>query len=329
VPSWAQPIFVVVAIDTVLWEGLALTGLDTGVWVSTGFVLLYTLFATLWQDQLLAQLALIFGALAGGLQLRKQGLNVPQVFTGLSGLAFGLYLLSWLVETLKGFVGFWRAPLVRFALTLSVLGLLVTLPGVLGESIPTALTLGIAGALYLTLSLRKRMLLLGYLGMGLLLAGWSLLLFRQNISEPQLVAVPAGLYFVGMGFFERLRHPGRFPLLIESLGLALLLVTSFVQSVNGAGGFPYFLVLLVEGLLVIWWGAARHLRVPFIIGMSASVLNVLAQVVVLVRVNNINPWITFFAVGILILGLALFIERRREMLISRSQEFRDLLERWD
>ena len=328
-PSWAQPIFIVVAIDTLLWESLALSGLDTGVWVSGGYFALFALFASLWQDQLLAYLALGFGSLTAGLQMRARGASIAQVFAGLSGVGLGLYLLSWLAEWLKGRFGVWRAPLSRFAILLSALGLVVTLPLIFMESIPAALALGFAGALYLTLSLRQRTYLLGYLGMGLLLAGWSLLLFKQNVNEPQFYALPAGLYFAGMGFFERLRKPGGFALIIESLGLAFLLVTSFIQSVNGQNGFPYFLLLIAEGLLVVWWGAARHLRVPFVIGLVASVLNVLAQVVVLVRVYDVNRWIIIFGVGILIVGLGLFMERRREMLLTRSQEFRDMLERWD
>jgi peptidoglycan biosynthesis protein MviN/MurJ (putative lipid II flippase) len=85
----------------------------------------------------------------------------------------------------------------------------------------------------------------------------------------------------------------------------------------------------VEGLLVVWWGAARRLRVPFVIGLTASVINVLAQVVVLVRVYDVNRWIIIFGAGILLVGLGVFVERRREILLARAQEFRDTLERWD
>jgi hypothetical protein len=329
VPSWAQPIFIVVVLDTLLWESLALGGLDTGAWVSAGFFLLFALFAMLWQDQLLAYFSLGFGILAASVQLRAQEMATVQIFASLSGLAFGLYLLSWLVEWLKGVLAVWRRPLVNVAVALSVVSIVVTLPTLYSETVSAALTLGFVGALYLTMSLRRRTYLLGYLGMGLLIAGWSLFLFVRNVEQPQFYAIPAGLYFTGMGFFERARRPGRFALLIESLGLALLLVTSFAQSLNGETGFPYFLLLLVEGLLVVWWGAARRLRVPFVIGLTASVINVLAQVVVLVRVYDVNRWIIIFGVGILLVGLGIFVERRREMLLARAQEFRDMLERWD
>ena len=328
-PSWAQPIFIVVAIDTFLWESLALTGLDTGVIVSAGFFLLLSLLATLWQDSLLAYLSLALGSLAASLQLQKMGYTTQQAFTGLTGLAFGLYLLSWLADWLKGALTVWRKTLVNIAVALSVLGLLVTLPWAFVDSIPAGLALIFAGALYMSMSLRRRTYLLGYLGMGLLLAGWSLLLFKQNITEPQFYAVPAGLYFVGMGFFERRRHPGRFAMIIESLGFALLLFTSFTQSINGASGFIYFLLLLVEGLLVIGWGAYWHFRVPFIIGLAASVLNVLAQVAVLINVYQINRWLIIFGVGFLIMGIAVYGNWRREQLVTQGQGLRDMLEKWE
>jgi hypothetical protein len=50
---------------------------------------------------------------------------------------------------------------------------------------------------------------------------------------------------------------------------------------------------------------------------------------VLVRVYDVNRWIIIFGAGILLVGLGVFVERRREILLARAQEFRDTLERWD
>ena len=330
VPSWAQPIFIVVVIDTIGWESLALSSLDTGIWVSTGFFLLFTLLATLWQDSLLAYLALGLGSLAFSLQLQSMGYNTLYTFTGLGGLGLGLFLYSWLADWLKGALSVWRRPLANASIALSVLGLVVTLPMVANESIPAALALGFSGALYVTMSLRQRTYLLGYLGMGLLLAGWSLLLFKQNVSEPQFYAIPAGLYFAGMGFFERSRHPGRFALIIESLGLAILLVTAFTQSaVNGERGFIYFVLLLAEGLLVIWWGAIQHLRVPYIIGLISVVMNVLTQTVVFINTHPIDRLVIILGVGFIIMSFAVFGTWKRDQMLARGQEFRSMLEKWN
>lgn len=327
VPSWAQPIFVVVALDTLLWEGSALSSLDTGLWVSAGFFLLFALFTTLWQDKLLAHVSLGLGILAIVYQMYNLGLATPGIFANLGIIALGLYLLSWLADWLKGRLEAWQSPLSNLAIELSVISLLVTLPLITGETLSAALALAAAGGLYLTMSLRRRTTLIGYFGMGMLLAGWSLFLFFAHVEQPQFYAIPAGLYFTGMGFFERRRRPGRFALLIESLGLAFLLVTSFIQSMDAITGLPYFLLLLVEGGLVVWWGAARRLRVPFVIGLIAIVVNFLAQLVV--RFHDANPWVIGFVVGIALVTLGIFVERRREKLLAQAQDFRDMLERWE
>jgi hypothetical protein len=329
VPSWAQPIFIVVLVDTLAWESLALTGLDTGLWVSLGFMLLFALLASLWQDRLTAYLSQVFAALALACQLRSMGFSAMQTFAWLTGLAFGLYLLSWLLSLVSRLrESIWPGALQHGALALSIICALASLPTVIADPIPTATALGFAGILYLSLSLQNRAHLLGYLGMGLILVGWSMFLFVKNSPQPQFYALPAGLYFSVVGLLERRRRPGLFALLIESLGLSVMLTTSFVQSLNTEGGFPYFLLLLVESLLVIWWGAAWRLRVPFLTGLGASVLNVLAQVVVLVFVYEVNRWIIIFGVGILLVGVGLFVERRRENLVVQAQGLRDMLERW-
>ena len=329
-PSWAQPIFIMVLLDTVTWEGLALSGLDTGRLVSLGFFLLFAGLATWWGDRLLAYLAQGFAALALACQFASLGLTPADNLAWLSGFAFGLYLLSWFAGLIQtGRAALWAQALRHGGLALSLVCLVGLLPGAPFAPVPAAMALGFAGALYLSLSLQKRTYLLGYLGMGLMLAGWALFLFVRNVAYPQLYALPAGLYFSGIGFIERRRRPGLFALIIESFGLAVLLTTSFVQSLQSSGGFPYFLMLLVESLLVIWWGAARRLRVPFLIGLVAGVLNILAQLVVLVRVYDVNRWIVLFGVGILLVIVGLTVERRREKLLAQAQDFRGMLERWD
>ena len=135
--------------------------------------------------------------------------------------------------------------------------------------------------------------------------------------------------FTIVGILERQRGRRVFAMILESFGLAVLLVTSFVQSLNGAQGFPYFVLLLVEGVLVIWWGAARRERAAFYAGIGASALNVVAQVIVLINVYEINRWIIILGVGLLLVTIAVFVERQREKIIRKSREWRQALEKWE
>ena len=68
---------------------------------------------------------------------------------------------------------------------------------------------------------------------------------------------------------------------------------------------------------------------PFFIGLAASVLNVVAQVVILIRVYDVNRWFIILGVGLLLVTAAAFIERKRERIIARTQEWRELLDTWE
>ena len=110
--------------------------------------------------------------------------------------------------------------------------------------------------------------------------------------------------------------------------MGVLLVTSFVQSLN-ATGLPYFVLLMAEALLVLAWGWIQKRRIPFFTGIGTSVLNVLAQAVVLVSVHDINRWFVAFGVGLLIMATAIYIERSREQLRAYSRELSETLETWE
>jgi hypothetical protein len=185
---------------------------------------------------------------------------------------------------------------------------------------------------------------LGYLGLALLEAAWMIALASNGIRQPQWYAIPGGLYFVGIGWLERRRararaQPGeggtglraslRLASLIEGFGLALLLLTAFVQSLGTTDGFPYFVLLLVEALLAIWWGAAWRIKLPFFVGLGASVVNVIAQIIVLVNVYDINRFLVIFGAGILLVTLAVFVERQRARILLTAQRWLEALELWE
>jgi predicted membrane channel-forming protein YqfA (hemolysin III family) len=98
---------------------------------------------------------------------------------------------------------------------------------------------------------------------------------------------------------------------------------------NGKEGLPYFVLLLVEALLVVWWGTLQKRKIPFFAGIGFSALNVLAQLIVLVSVYDINRWFVAFGAGLLIMGIAIYIERSREQLRLRVRELSETLEAWE
>lgn len=334
-PSWAQPFFIFGALDVVVWQALALYGYDTGVTLATGFAILIALFAMAWQDAALAHITLGFSVLAASVGLRWAGFALPEMTLVFGGAGFGLYLIGRLMAWGAGraqFLTVWPTPLTRAAIVLTGAAALIALPFTPTHLTATAGALAFAGLLYLTLAFRGRYYRLGYAAVALLQFAWVLLLVRGQVTEPQWYAIPAGLYLAGMGFLERRRGARKlYAIGLESLGLAVLLLVSFIQSLRGgADGVPYFVLMIVEGLLVIGWGAWRRLKVPFFIGFAASALNVVGQVVVLFAGGStFTRWLIIGVAGLLIVALAVFVERQRILIIAKAQEWREALETWE
>jgi hypothetical protein len=329
-PSWAQPLFIFVALDLAVWQTLALVSFETGIILAAGNAVLMGLFAMLWLDTALAYGTLALFLLGVGYRLGWAALPLAEAFAWVGGIGFGLYLVARIAEhTQKVALTIWTKPLTNAAVFLTAGAVIVTLSAVATHTTAFAAALAFAGALCLAIAYRGRYYRLGYLGMAMLQLAWALLLIIRDVRQPQWYAIPAGLYFTGVGYLERRRRRGLFPIIVESFGLAVLLVTSFIQSLNGAQGFPYFVLLLVEGLVVIWWGASQRLKAPFFVGLGASALNVVAQVLVLVVVHEAKRWFIILGVGLVVVIVGMFVERKRELIIARAPEWREALETWE
>ncbi len=134
---------------------------------------------------------------------------------------------------------------------------------------------------------------------------------------------------MGLAYLEWQRNKSKYAIGIELLGLGILLITSFTQSLNGENGFVYFVLLMVESFLIIWWGAIQKRKIPFFVGILFSALNIIAQVIVLVNVYNISIWLVGLGMGLIIMAIAIFVELRREQLRARTREWSEALEQWE
>jgi hypothetical protein len=334
-PSWAQPFHVFVVADVLVWQAFAQPDVQVPVFVACGFAVLVGLLATRWRDPVLAHLSLAFAVVAVADRARWARLAFPNGLAWLAGMGFVLYLLGRILELplhrspqRASWLAVWPRPLTNIAVLLTGLAAVGTLPSVTTHSLAFIASLAFCGALYLAIAYRGRYARLGYLGLAMLELAWILELFDRGVQQPQLYAIPAGLYFAAVGTLEVRRGRRLFGVLLEAFGLCVLVITAFIQSLGGAAGFPYFVLMLVEGLVIVWWGAEQRRKVPFIIGLAASVLNVIAQVVVLVNVYQVERWVIVLVAGLLLVSIAVFVERKREQIIARAKEWRDALEAW-
>ena len=334
-PSWAQPFYLFAAVDVILWQVVAQPSVDAAIILACGNAVLLGLLATRWGDPVVVHGSLALTVVAVADRAHWAGLAFPSGLAWLAGVGFALYLLARIIELAVsgakqrwGLLAVWLRPLANLAVLLTSLAVVGTLPWITTHGRAFVASLAFCGALYLAIAYRGRYARLGYLGMAMLELAWILVLFDRGIQQPQLYAIPAGLYFAAVGSLEGRRGRNLFGTLLEAFGLCVLVVTSFIQSLNGPAGFPYFVLLLAEGLAIVWWGAGQRRKVPFIIGIAASTLNVIAQVIVLVNVYQVERWVIVLGAGLLLVTLAVFVERKREQIIARAKEWRDALEAW-
>ena len=224
------------------------------------------------------------------------------------------------------------------AIGVTALAVEATIPTTVTYTDATAAALAAAGVLALTIAYRRRHPPLGYAGAAMLLLAWVLILAANKVSQPQLYAIPVGLYLVTIGVLERRQGPRPFALYVESFGLTVLLLTSFIQSVDADTGLPYFLLLLAQGLLVVLWGAVRRVKIPFFMGIGTSVFNVAAQLIVLLVAARrasargdplLVAVLIVLTVGLALCLLAIVVERQRARLLAHAQEWRVALDTWD
>jgi hypothetical protein len=343
VASWSQPFFLFAALDVVLWQLVALTDLDIATGIAASNALLLAILVFVWRDVTLAYGALSVALLAISLVLRPESLTIGTLsqFTGqLTAIALGAYLLAWAIDILDVFralprrVAIWLSPTIHVAMVLAAACVLIswqslqTIFTAQSTTPATAATWGFAGAVFLAHAYRRRTVVLGYVAVALMQGAWFILLISQSISQPQAYAIPAGLYLVGIGVLERRRHPRPFSCYIELLGLAILLVTAFIQSLDPASGFPYFMLLLVESVLIIWWSTVRRVKLPFFVGIGAAFITIFAQLILLATVNDVARWIVLFGMGLLLVGGAVFVERRWAKLSEQVDEWRSSMAGW-
>jgi len=330
--AWARPFFAFTIVEMVIWQSLALTGNDTTIIVGGGYALLFALFSLLWTEGALVYGAVAFGMLSVGGALNQAEVRFADAVAFYGGIGFGLYLfgrvLDWLSARIKSLT-VWLTPLTHWSIALTGAAVLIDLPTVASHMTATAATFAFAGALYVAIAYRGRIYRLGYLGMALLELAWALALIINDVAQPQWYAIPGGLYFIGLGYMEWLRSKSRYAVGLELLGLGVLLLTSFAQSLDGETGLPYFALLLGEGLIVTWWGVYQKRKIPFFTGIGASALNIIAQVIILISVYDINRWLVGFVAGLLIMAVAIYIERSREQLRARARELSETLEKWE
>jgi hypothetical protein len=158
--------------------------------------------------------------------------------------------------------------------------------------------------------------------MGMLLTSWILQVFYiQQWDNLQWYAIPAGLYLLSIAYLEWQRGNKVLGRWLDYLAILLMMGSLFWQTL--LFGWGYALLLGGEGFLSIWWGSARRLRRFLYGGVVGVILATVGPVINSWR--SINQWIVFGIVGLILVAMAIVIERKLEDI----KAWREVLETWE
>jgi hypothetical protein len=190
------------------------------------------------------------------------------------------------------------------------------------EPILGVITYTTAGLVYVLDAWLRRILKLAYLGIGALVVATWAMLYQFDVVETQAYAIPLALVLLGIGWNERLRGARLWYRIPTLLGLLVLIGSAFIQSLP-RGAYIYALLLLVESLIMVGWGARTRSKSYVQVGALALIANAVVQLGP--AFVEMERWIQLGVTGTILLGggiAALF--KREEILVARQR----LTEEW-
>lgn len=353
-PGWSRPFYWLLALDLLAGQVAALFHSNPGAVVTLAHALLLAFLATLWIQPILALASVVLGALGTTQAMARAGLDLVAYPVGMALLALTYGLAGYGMASVRRQaprIRIWLRPLEWTALGLSATAL-IAVAGIgfdVGELLARAVlgrtltfadyapqvrmvmwVLALCGLLYLATAAVHRWLVLGYGAVALLLVAWGMWWrFFIDMASVQWYAVPAGLYLLGLGWLEWRQGRRTLSRWIDRAGTLVLLGTAWWQSLPGVmdNGWPYALLMGTESLLLVWWGSARRQRQFLYIGALSLIVNVITQSIE--PLLSANRWIVFGLAGLLLVGIAVLVERKLEAIRQLSVEMRTRLEGWE
>lgn len=352
--GWSRPLYIIVLLDIIIGQIITFMKPGPVAIISLGHALIFAVLASFWVSKRLPYLSAMGGVIAliqwlSTLDGPIQGLPVAlaSLTLGYGLVGYGLaFIKSYLPDgrILQPWLAIWELPLQRVSMLLSWgtlvltawLGLDVaswTIRAIIGlpfrqvvEMITVQMVvqvLALLGLLYMAAAVCHRWLRLGYVAVGMLLSAWMLQAFYvQQWANVQWYAIPAGLYLLTIGYLEWQRGNKTLARWIDYAAMILILGSLFWQTM--LFGWGYALGLGLEGFGNLWWGSARRLRRFFYAGIVAVVLAAVGQLIN--SLQSINQWIVFGSIGLLLVVLAIIIERKLD---SIKAWYDEVLEAWE
>ncbi|HEU5098896.1 MAG TPA: hypothetical protein VFU22_07755 [Roseiflexaceae bacterium] len=348
----SEPGYVVAVLSGLGALALASSAADVLAIVAFGLAALLALLATVHRVELVAWAAL--APLALGFASLHAYLEITALWSVAWGVAeaLALCLIGWSFEQTKDqrpktkdFHGddtlvlgpwslvlrtwyrpLWLGPLLAGT---TLAGVLLVAPPARQELPPLTFALATLGLLLATLAVRRRELLFAYAAGAALVGAALCQLYDWGFRQPQWFTIPAGVYLLALAEgLRRFQGQRKSSQAIEAGAAAVLLGVTFGQSLRAEGleSQIYAAWLCVEALLLLGYGMLRQLRVPFFGGAAFFVAGVLWLSVD--PLMAANKWVLLGALGLLMVGVYVLLERRQEELVRAGRAWVQRVSSW-
>jgi len=242
----------------------------------------------------------------------------PVIVVGISFAAFGL---SYTLQRLK------LAIYVRPSYYMSMLLTLIPLVGgwFVGIEISIGTLIG-TGVFYSMLASIRRQRRYGYLAVTLFNLALQVSLIWQGLRlsvHPQLFITPIGLTLVGIAQLNRHEFSPQAIHSLRSFAAVIIYASSTIELYTAGGWAPIILAALC--LLGILCGMALRIRPFLYLGTAFLLLDIFVQIYRVGQTNSWIWWISGISLGLAILVLFAWFERKREQVLSLL----DSLKEWD
>jgi hypothetical protein len=334
---WSRPLLVSGTITLVVTLIGSASEADAGFAAALLATVLIGALATLWKGRVEASLSLVLATLALQQSLRLLEVDLVNQAPVWAAGAVLVGLGSLILRALRGeTAAAWFPVLSNGSVVLGAAAVIFATAVQLTELNrsaldPLSLAVTSFGIVLVTYAYVHVSRIPAYIGVASVLTAYTLRLVVLEVSEPQAFALPAGIYFLGIAFNEWRRGTGGdIRHMLEIAGVTLILGTSAIQSLGmlGAGEerYEYALLLMVQALGIFGLSAIVHWRIAFFAGISGTVVSI--AVFLEQPLRSMNTWYLVLIIGVIMLIVVGFIERRRQEIPVWFGDWRKRLESW-
>ncbi|HIC49415.1 MAG TPA: hypothetical protein EYP00_05925, partial [Dehalococcoidia bacterium] len=170
---------------------------------------------------------------------------------GLASWWMAVGIRKWSENSTKSWLEIWETPLrktsTRFAIASTIFVLLSVILSLSGENdsgshiLNATTVVAILGLLYLGIGITKRDARYIYVSAASLIVSWYIQAANQEFSSVHFYTIPAGLYLLGLAYFEY-RRESRIKFLapvFNALSVLILPMSAFLQSIYEKPELPY------------------------------------------------------------------------------------------